>query len=195
MNFRLLRVASATIKKKSACHDRHRRGGSVRLCPAAAASRVHYARARHAHSALLRCAWLRAALDAVVRSASLAMIVKVARNGDQTNNPLYWTFEVPDIAYPTCHPISSPCGKRRRSACEPLFRSARVVKDGPLAARVAGRRSLTTRALRNPCDHRIDGAVGPAGNRGHQIAGIIGTVTILMAREKLRQISILSARR
>ncbi len=45
-------------------------------------------RARHAHSAMLRCAWLRAALDPVVRSASIAMIVKVAMNGDKANNPL-----------------------------------------------------------------------------------------------------------
>ncbi len=46
-------------------------------------------RARHAHSATLRCAWLRAALDPDVRSATLAMIVKVAITGDKPNNPLY----------------------------------------------------------------------------------------------------------
>ncbi len=118
-------------------------------------------RARHAHSALLRCAWLRAALDPDVRSASIAMNLKVAMNGDKSNNPLYWTFEVAEIACPTCHRIPSPCGKRRRSDGEPLFRGARVVKDGRLAARIADRRSLTTWATRNPCDHRVDGAVGP----------------------------------
>ncbi len=45
-------------------------------------------RARNAHFATLRCAWLRAALDPDVRSASIAMIVKMAMNGDKANNPL-----------------------------------------------------------------------------------------------------------
>ncbi len=121
-------------------------------------------RARHAHAAVRRCAWLRAALDPDVRSASLAMIVKVAMNGEKANDPLYRTFEVAEIACPTPHHIPSPCGKRRRTDGEPLLRGARVVKDGAVAARVAGRRSLTTQAPRNPCDHRIDGAVAPAAH-------------------------------
>ncbi len=86
-------------------------------------------RARHALFASLRCAWLRAALDPVVRRASSSMIVPLAANGDKANNPLYRTFEVREIAGPSCHPFPSPSGKRRRSACEPHFRGARVVKN------------------------------------------------------------------
>ncbi len=74
-------------------------------------------RARHAHCAALRSAWLRAALEADVRSASIAMIVKVARNGDETNNPLNWTFELPGIAGPTSHPLRP---HRAESAVDPL---------------------------------------------------------------------------
>ena len=61
-----------TKYRKSARHNRHLRGGSLRLCVAAAASRVRDARARHADFASRRCAWLRAALDTDVGSASLA---------------------------------------------------------------------------------------------------------------------------
>ncbi len=73
-------------------------------------------RARHAHSALLRCAWLRAALDPDVRSASIAMIVPVARNGDKANNSLYRTFEVGEIAGPT----PTRFRHRAESAVDPL---------------------------------------------------------------------------
>ncbi len=58
-------------------------------------------RARHAHSAVLRCAWLRAALDPDVTSASLAMIVQVAMNEEKANILRYWSFELPEIARPT----------------------------------------------------------------------------------------------
>ncbi len=81
-------------------------------------------RARHAHAAALRCAWLRAALDPDVTSASIAMIVKVARNGDIANNPLYRTFELREIARSTFHLLPPPGGTRRRSACEPHLRGA-----------------------------------------------------------------------
>jgi len=62
------------------------------------------------------------------------MIVPVAMNEDKTNNPLYRTFEVAEIAGPSYHAIRSPCGKRRRSDGEPLLRGGGIVKDGPLAA-------------------------------------------------------------
>ncbi len=84
-------------------------------------------RARHAHSATLRCAWLRAALDPDVRSASIAMIVKVARNSDKANNPPYWTFELPGIAGPTFHPLRP---YRAESAVDPMesrFSEARAL--------------------------------------------------------------------
>ncbi len=67
--------------------------------------------------AALRCAWLRAALDPDVRSASIATIVKVARNRDKANNPLNWTFELPEIARPTSHPLRP---NRAESAVDPL---------------------------------------------------------------------------
>ncbi len=55
-------------------------------------------RARHAHAASLRCAWLCAALDPDVRSASVAMIGKAAMKGEMANVLCYWTFELPEIA-------------------------------------------------------------------------------------------------
>ncbi len=39
-------------------------------------------------SVALRCAWLHAALDPDVISASFATVVKVARNENKPNNPL-----------------------------------------------------------------------------------------------------------
>ncbi len=73
-------------------------------------------RARHALSAALRCAWLRAALDPDVRSASLAWIVKVAMNADNGNVLRYSTFELSEIASPTFHfPLH-----RAESAVEPM---------------------------------------------------------------------------
>ncbi len=104
-------------KNETVRHDRHRRGGPRRLCGVAAASRVRFARARHAHSASLRCAWLRAALDPDVRSASLAWNVKVASKGDKTNIPLYRTLEVAEIACPTSHPLRL---HRAESAFDPM---------------------------------------------------------------------------
>ncbi len=133
-------------------------------------------RARHARPS--GCAWLRAALDPDVRSASIAMTVLVAMNGDKASNPFNRTFEVREIACPTCHPIPSPCGKRRRTDGEPLFRSGGVVKDCPLGRPRSGSKILynsgASEPLR-PSDRRRGGT-----SRALNISGqeCIGTVTI-----------------
>ena len=71
---------------------------SVDCAPPTPRQGIASLRARHAHSAALRCAWLRAALEADVRSASVAMIGKAAMKGEMANVLCYWTFELPEIA-------------------------------------------------------------------------------------------------